>query len=658
MTPAQHDLRSNQNRLINRLLNNLEAAAFGQEVMGAFPFLKDYREMPTPPSTGEMENHPSSHLPLLALRDAGLNQDELDVLLLAGLVEEDVRFGSFFAALQDPLVARRPCLGSMGWLLSEPDEPHTDTWSAARTLMDAGLLVVDNPKDVRADWVVRPPQAIWDGIRGQFAAPAGMTYEPSDGFPHIDDLILPSELHGQVRRLPQVEASAFVVRGMPHSGRRTVLGAIGRANGRSLLLCDAGHEQQAQLGVLAVLGKATPVIRCQMGPGETKKLDKLPLYDGPVGVCMGRGGGLKGSLLDQAIALMLPMPDADQRKRFWQAAEIPLSEASLADLGRDWRLTGGMILRVAKLARTRLTVDDRERINRDDVRQILQNLNQATLETLTTRLDPVQGWRYLIVDEPTQGELAMLETRCRQRESLSEVAGVAFEAQLNDGVRALFSGESGTGKTLAARALGAELGRDVYRVDLAAVVNKYIGETERNLNEVFTAAEISDVVLLLDEGDALMGRRTNVSSANDRYANLETNYLLQRLESFQGIVIITTNAAQNIDDAFARRMDVVIDFARPDATLRRRLWDIHLPTAHNISADTLEQVVDRCALSGGQICTASLYAALLALHDETSAGDAHLLQAVEREYRKQGESYPLRRISTERSSLKRLGRFS
>jgi SpoVK/Ycf46/Vps4 family AAA+-type ATPase len=155
-----------------------------------------------------------------------------------------------------------------------------------------------------------------------------------------------------------------------------------------------------------------------------------------------------------------------------------------------------------------------------------------------------------------------------------------------------------------------------------------------------------------------MGRRTNVSSANDRYANLETNYLLQRLESFQGIVIITTNAAQNIDDAFARRMDVVIDFARPDATLRRRLWDIHLPTAHDISADTLEQVVDRCALSGGQICTASLYAALLALHDETSAGDAHLLQAVEREYRKQGESYPLRRISSKRNQLQRLRNFS
>jgi hypothetical protein len=658
MQPAQQHVKLQLQLLITRLLHNLESAGFGQEMVNAFPFLKEYLETPPQLSIRELENRTTSHLPLLALQDAGLTPEAIDVLLLSGLVEEDVRFGSFFAALQDPLLARRPCLGSMGWLLSEAGAPPLDTWSAARTLMDAGMLLVDNPKDARADWVVRAPQSIWDGVRGRFAAPEGMSFEPSDGFPHLDDLILPPELHAQVRRLPQAEASAVVVRGMPHSGRRTMLGAIARSSGCNLLLCGVGHPQQAQVGVLAVLGNAIPVLRCQLAPGETKQVDKLPLYDGTAGVCMGRGGGLKGSLFDQAIALRLPMPDADQRRRFWQAADIPLPQDSLIELSRDWRLTGGMILRTAKLVQAHLAIDDRETLTRDDVRRTLQTLNQATLETLTTRLDPVQGWRCLILDEPTQQELNMLATRCRQRENLSEVAGVAFEAQLNDGVRAMFSGESGTGKTLAARTLGAELGRDVYRVDLAAVVNKYIGETERNLNEVFTAAEVSDVVLLLDEGDALMGRRTNVSSANDRYANLETNYLLQRLESFQGIVIITTNAAQNIDDAFARRMDVVIDFARPDATLRRRLWDIHLPAAHDINADTLEQVVDRCALSGGQICTAALYTTLLALHDETAPCEAHLLQAVEREYRKQGESYPLRRIATKRSKLQELRSFS
>ena len=134
------------------------------------------------------------------------------------------------------------------------------------------------------------------------------------------------------------------------------------------------------------------------------------------------------------------------------------------------------------------------------------------------------------------------------------------------GVRALFRGPSGTGKTLAARHLAAELGRPLYRVDLAAAVNKYIGETEKNLERVFEAAEELDVVLLLDEGDALLAGRTGVSNANDRYANLETNYLLQRLETYDGILIVTTNAAERIDGAFPRRMDVTSTSRCPTPT--------------------------------------------------------------------------------------------
>ena len=144
-------------------------------------------------------------------------------------------------------------------------------------------------------------------------------------------------------------------------------------------------------------------------------------------------------------------------------------------------------------------------------------------------------------------------------------------------MRALFSGSSGTGKTLATRILAGELGMDLYRVDLASVINKYIGETEKNLHRVLSRAEELDVILLLDEGDALLGSRTDVKSSNDRYANLETNYLLQRLESYQGIVLVTTNAGQNIDSAFQRRMDVVVDFVPPGADERWGIWQLHLP---------------------------------------------------------------------------------
>ncbi|MBK6311925.1 MAG: ATP-binding protein [Candidatus Microthrix sp.] len=141
----------------------------------------------------------------------------------------------------------------------------------------------------------------------------------------------------------------------------------------------------------------------------------------------------------------------------------------------------------------------------------------------------------------------------------------------------------------------------VYRLDLAAVVDKYIGETERRLDRLFTAAENADVLLLLDEGDALMAKRTDVSGANDRYANLETNFLLQRLEGHQGVVVVTTNALDRIDTAFLRRLDAVIDFPSPGADERAEIWAMHLPARRDVSPEYLRNVAVRCRLSGGQI---------------------------------------------------------
>jgi SpoVK/Ycf46/Vps4 family AAA+-type ATPase len=251
-------------------------------------------------------------------------------------------------------------------------------------------------------------------------------------------------------------------------------------------------------------------------------------------------------------------------------------------------------------------------------------------------------------------ELRDLEARCRAREELRAAAGPAYAPMLNRGVRALFSGPSGTGKTLAARSLAAALAMDLYRVDLAAVVNKYIGETERNLNQVLSRAEELDVVLLLDEGDALMTRRTEVRNANDRYANLETNYLLQRLENYEGIVLVTTNAGQRIDSAFLRRLDVIVDFSPPEADERLLIWQRHLPAGHAVSPAFMDEVAARCALTGGQIRNAALHATLLAIEQHGALSDGDLEAALQREYRKAGASYPLRAGAPPRSQVARL----
>jgi SpoVK/Ycf46/Vps4 family AAA+-type ATPase len=162
------------------------------------------------------------------------------------------------------------------------------------------------------------------------------------------------------------------------------------------------------------------------------------------------------------------------------------------------------------------------------------------------------------------------------------------------------------------------------------------------LSKVFSRVEELDVILLLDEGDALLTQRTSVSNSNDRYANLETNYLLQRLESFDGILIVTTNASERIDGAFQRRMDVVIDFAMPNAQERWTIWQMHLPPHHAIPASVLEEAASRCELTGGQIRNAALHASLLALNESGVVTGPQLEAAIRREYRKAGSVCPLR----------------
>ena len=205
----------------------------------------------------------------------------------------------------------------------------------------------------------------------------------------------------------------------------------------------------------------------------------------------------------------------------------------------------------------------------------------------------------------------------------------------------MFRGPSGTGKTLAARTLAGVLGLDLHVVNLATVVNRYLGETEKNLDRLFARAEETGVVLLLDEGDALMTSRTAVQNSNDRYANLETNFLLQRLESFEGVVIITTNAGERIDSAFERRMDVVVDFTAPDEQERWWLWGIHLPDVHELERAFVDDLAVRCALTGAQIRNAVIHATLLALADASPMCERHLALAVSREFVKVGRICPI-----------------
>jgi SpoVK/Ycf46/Vps4 family AAA+-type ATPase len=205
------------------------------------------------------------------------------------------------------------------------------------------------------------------------------------------------------------------------------------------------------------------------------------------------------------------------------------------------------------------------------------------------------------------------------------------------GLTALFAGESGTGKTMASRVIGAAVGLDVYRIDLAGLFSKWVGETEKNLDRIFRTAHGANAVLLFDEADVVFGKRTEASDSGDRYANLETAYLLQRIERYDGVVVLATNLLRNMDEAFVRRLDVVVDFPPPQADTRRRLWRALLPDEAPVGDDVdLDFLADRFELTGGGIRNCTLAAAFLAAEDGTSIGMSHVIRAVALEYAKLG----------------------
>jgi len=658
-----------------RLFHSLHAASSGpaglEAVLRRYPFLGGYYEEMRPllpeglgwdgtlawweTAVLAWEEEAGVHLPLAVLSEAaGVGFAGRLALLMVGLVEEDPRFGALFAELQAPLAERRPCVELVGRLVLGGPRPgrESDPWALCRPLLGAGLLQPLDERAPRSEWVLRVPPPLWDAVRGDATpeVPAGCRLHSAASFPGVESLVLPPPLLVRLRHLPSLlasgEAGAAVVRGMRGSDRVRVLGAVAAALGRGILEVEAGEGKVPEaarrlIGPLSVATRSLPVFTFDLPPGQTAAVPDLPGYSGPVGVAVGFEGGLSGTALERAVTLILPAPRQGERRRCWEESLAGHPVQGLDEIAAGFHLPEGHIRRAARIARAQAALDGRGEVRPSDVREACRALNRQELDTLATRLETGSSWGTLVASGPTLARLHDLARRCRHREALADGLGPAFGAGPNRGVRALFTGPSGTGKTLAVRILATELERDLYRVDLAAVVDKYVGETEKNLHRVLARAEELDVVLLLDEGDALLGSRTDVRSANDRYANLETNYLLQRLETFQGIVVIATNAGERIDHAFQRRMDAVVEFLPPEAEERWQIWQIHLPPERSCDPGSLEDVALRCALTGGQIRNAALHAALLALDEGAPVDSRHVEQAVRSEYRKAGAACPL-----------------
>jgi SpoVK/Ycf46/Vps4 family AAA+-type ATPase len=342
--------------------------------------------------------------------------------------------------------------------------------------------------------------------------------------------------------------------------------------------------------------------------------------------------------------VVFPRPDSALRKQSWETFLSRNGHAVAADIRLDnlvetFDFTVGKI-RQAVAAAHRLAVmrdPDAPEIATADLYQACRAQLHTRLTTLARKATPLYTWDDIVLPRGRVEQLEEICAQARYRQQVFEQWGFKRKIALGKGLSALFVGPSGTGKTMAADIIASDLGLDLYKIDLSGVVSKYVGETEKNLSQIFDAAEQSNAVLFFDEADAVFGKRSEVKDAHDRYANIETNYLLQRMEEYEGIVILASNFPKNIDDAFTRRLRFIVEFPLPDEAHRLQIWQQIFPTDMPRGADIdLGFLSRKLKLTGGNIKNIALHAAFLAAAQTGVVTMEHIIRATKREFQKMG----------------------
>lgn len=335
----------------------------------------------------------------------------------------------------------------------------------------------------------------------------------------------------------------------------------------------------------------------------------------------------------------IPAPEFVAQKQLWRLnleGFLTDKDTAIADeLVSHFDLTGGQISRSVQMAANN---PENGQITPSDLLAASRLQSQPGLGRLAQKIEPVYTWQDIILPEDTLAQLQEICQRVRHRHRVLGEWGFNRKLSSGKGVNALFAGPSGTGKTMAAEIIANELKLDIYKIDLSGVVSKYIGETEKNLDQIFTAAEHANAILFFDEADALFGKRSEVRDSHDRYANIEISYLLQKMEQYEGIAILATNLRQNLDESFVRRLAFTVHFPFPDETDRQRIWagiwPCQTPLTDEVDLDFLAR---QFKLSGGNIKNVALAAAFLASADGGRVTMNHLFHATQREYQKLGK---------------------
>ena len=577
------------------------------------------------------------------VRSFALEQLDVELLLVALAPDLDPRFERLYGYLHDDVSRRR---ASIGLALELVGAGGASGAGRARLgpsgpLVAGGLLVVE---DIDRPFLTRALR-VPDRVAGHLV-----------GDDTTDPLVAALEVTPSERDLAGAEP---LERGLRAGARLAyVRERIGTA---PLTLAARALARLGPPPVVVDLGRLGP--HEEIGEAATAaireaRLRGAGLVAGPVEVLAERGAAAVRAFAEAGCVTVLhgargwdpawsrtvtflveaELPTATERRNAWLAAldGSASDEMAAAIAALPYRLAPEQVERAAEAGRLTAAASGRA-LGVADVAAGARSQNAAGLDRLARRIEPRVGWTDLVLPAPVVEQLGELTARARHRDRVLDDWGLARTSLKGRGVTALFAGDSGTGKTMSAEVIAGSLGLDLYVIDLSTIVDKYIGETEKNLDRVFNEADRVNGVLLFDEADAIFGKRSEVKDARDRYANVEVAYLLQRMEVFDGMAILTTNLRANVDEAFLRRLDAIVEFSVPDVEDRGRLWERNLPAALPTSDDIdIDFLARRFTLSGGNIRNVAVGAAFRAAEGDRRVGMADLVRETAREYRKLG----------------------
>ncbi len=598
----------------------------------------------------------------------GLTSFDLNVVLLALAPEIDLRYERLYAYLQDDVTRKRPTVELALHLFASDAESKLalrSRFAARAPLLTFGLIsLLPDPGQSQPPLVahfLKPEDQAVDFLLGQETLDRRLA-----GFCRLLDAQEPPPGDVQLHRLARFAADSLghdwpvriYLEGTAISGKLNAARAIAHAAGSRVLAVDLASAPEGtlpqalplalhaarMLGAVLYVEGTDALLRDTGSPAFAALMDIFADDDG-ITVLSGTVAWHPTSRAPSGVlSLCVGALDPTHALECWQDqinnCGISLPERELALLSNRFRLTADQIAdaaacaaNTARLMAATVTIDQLAAAARAECGH--------ELTKMARKVTPHYDWQDIILPPDQLAQLHEICEQAEHRETVFGTWGFGRKLSLGKGLNVLFSGPPGTGKTMAAEVISNELRLDLYKIDLSQVVSKYIGETEKNLDRVFTAAEHSNAILFFDEADALFGKRSEVKDSHDRYANIEIGYLLQKMEEYEGIAILATNVKQHIDEAFVRRIQMMVEFPFPDEAQRGRVWRVIFPKEAPVEADVdFPALARRVRLSSGNIRSIARASAFYAAADGGAIQMSHLLKASRREYQKLGRTWP------------------